>query len=475
MRYLELQEEIQNFCREHHQEMMEDLAQLVEVPSVVAEPQSGKPYGEDPYEVLRRAVKIAERMGFTVKISDNACMTAEYGDRPEAQLCLMAHLDVVDAGDGWTKPPYTLTQEGDRIYGRGVTGDKGPAVALLYAMKAAKELCPDLPYSPQAWFGTAEEVGSPDLRNYVKHTKLPKYVLTPDANEPVVIGSSAKYRPSFGLTWEKNDARPQVISLQGGKVRNAIPGYAEAVVAGLSRVDVDSIALEHTCETEVEYTLSDTPEGLRILACGRGTHIGTPHLGRNAQTALGDLLARLPLADSPSTRALAALKKLFPHGKLNGEGLGLILEDEIMGKAHANFTVCTMTETGISCKMDSRGPTTSSPENYAHVIDRALIEAGFDVEPSEMDAAHYVKETEPHVRLVKELFEMVYQCDVSCHFSIGASYAHYVDGAITTGRAASEIDPMIHKADEFLPLEDFDHMIELYTLAILNICSQEEL
>lgn len=474
MRYLELQESIRAFCKAHHREMMEDLAHLIEVPSVVSAPLEEKPYGEAPYEVLIRTENIAKRMGFTVAEADDACMTAEFGDRP-AKLCLMAHLDVVDAGDGWTKEPYALTEESDRIYGRGVTDDKGPAIAVLYAMKAARELCPDLPYSPQAWFGTAEEVGSPDLKNYMKHTKLPQYTLTPDAIEPIVIGESAKHRPSFGLTWEKTDVRPQVVSLDGGKVRNAIPGYAEAVVVGLTREDVETIAQEHTQKTEVIYELTDTPEGLKICACGRGAHIGTPHLGRNGQTALVGLLAELPLADCAGTRALKALKDLFPHGKLNGEGLGLTLEDEIMGKPQANFTVCTMTETEIACKMDSRGPTNAIPENYAHVIDRALTEAGFVVEPSEMDDAHYVKETEPQVQLVKELYEAVCGREATCHFSIGASYAHYVDGAISTGVAAPGIDTMLHKADEFLPLEDFDHMVELYTLAILNICSQETL
>ena len=138
MRYLELQESIRAFCKEHHREMMEDLAHLIEVPSVVSTPLEGKPYGEAPYEVLVRAEKIAKRMGFTVAEADDACMTAEFGDRP-AKLCLMAHLDVVDAGDGWTKEPYALTEESDRIYGRGVTDDKGPAIAVLYALRALRE------------------------------------------------------------------------------------------------------------------------------------------------------------------------------------------------------------------------------------------------------------------------------------------------------------------------------------------------
>ena len=61
MRYLELQVKIRAFCKEHHDEMMADLAQLVAVPSVVAEPLPGKPYGEAPYEVLHRAERFLQR------------------------------------------------------------------------------------------------------------------------------------------------------------------------------------------------------------------------------------------------------------------------------------------------------------------------------------------------------------------------------------------------------------------------------
>lgn len=461
---------IQEFFHAHQEAFLEDLARLVEIPSVVTNPLPGMPYGEAPYRVLHAAVSIAERMGFRTAVADDCCMTAEYGNRP-IQLSLLAHLDVVDAGNGWTKPPYRLTREGGLVYGRGVADDKGACIALLYAMQAARKLNPDLPYSPQAWFGTAEEMGSPDLRNYMKHTQLAPYVLTPDALHPVTNGESGKHRPSFHREWLASDVRPQVTLLDGGSVRNAIPGYASATVSGLCARNVESVAAQITAQTEVHFTLLDTDTGLTIKAKGRGAHIGRPELGRNAQTALVALLAALPLADCSGTEALRALSQLFPYEDLEGKALGLTVRDDIFGSSKNNFTVCHMNETGIRCTMDSRGPLAATPENYSNVIDAALQRAGFQVDPSTMDFAHYVPEEAPLVQKAKTYYEMYFDAPAICHTSIGASYAHYVDGAISTSITLPQTDSMLHKSDEWMRIDDLLRTGMMYTAIILDICT----
>ncbi|MEP3630372.1 MAG: acetylornithine deacetylase [Hyphomicrobiales bacterium] len=59
-------------------------------------------------------------------------------DRPG--VLLSGHTDVVPiAGQNWTKEPFTLTQEGDKLFGRGTTDMKGfVASALSAAIKASK-------------------------------------------------------------------------------------------------------------------------------------------------------------------------------------------------------------------------------------------------------------------------------------------------------------------------------------------------
>ncbi len=90
--------------------------------------------------------KYCEEAGLKVEIFDsfadgipqpNVVASLDVGAKETILLC--THYDVVPAGDaeGWTRPPFELTDEGDKLYGRGVTDDKGNVVACV---SAAREL-----------------------------------------------------------------------------------------------------------------------------------------------------------------------------------------------------------------------------------------------------------------------------------------------------------------------------------------------
>ena len=115
-------------------EMLEKLERLVVIPSVEGEPLEGKPFGEAPAKALEEGLKIAEELGFKTVNLDNYCGYAEMGEGEEI-IGIASHLDVVPEGDGWTHEPFALTRDGDYVYGRGTTDDKGPVVEGLYAMK----------------------------------------------------------------------------------------------------------------------------------------------------------------------------------------------------------------------------------------------------------------------------------------------------------------------------------------------------
>ena len=472
--HMNLQEKIRDYIAQHREEMLCDLADLVAVPSVAKPGKDGLPFGRECREVLTRFEAVARRMGFATAVHDDIALTVEWGSKP-LQLVLMAHLDVVDAGDGWDSEPYTMVRKDDRLVGRGVADDKGPAIAALYAMDAIRAFCPDLPYGVQLWLGSAEEIGSPDLKQYLKSHAMPPIALTPDSMEPLCTGESAKHRPDFGAKWQCEDVRPRVKHLQGGRVRNAIPGEAEAVVLGLAAADVQPVADAWASEAEVAFTLTDTDEGLRIRAVGRIAHIGIAEQGRNAQTALVALLSRLPLADCASTRAICDLARLFPHGDMSGRAMGLTVRDDIMGTSRTNFTTCYLDDEGFRGQFDSRGPTNATPENYSLLIDAALRSAGFTVAESQMDGAHYVPDDAPIVRAMQKIWHQVWGFTPKGEFSFGGTYAHHIDGAIAFGIGAPDVDMLLHKANEFLPLADLDRQVELCALTIAQLCEENPL
>ncbi len=93
--------------------------------------------------VLKR---YCEESGLHVEVLDsqyenrphpNIVATLNAGAKTTVLLC--THYDVVPAGDidAWRHPPFDLTVEGDRVYGRGVSDDKG---AIVASVSAAREL-----------------------------------------------------------------------------------------------------------------------------------------------------------------------------------------------------------------------------------------------------------------------------------------------------------------------------------------------
>lgn len=97
-------------------------------------------------ECSRVIEKYCEEAGLKVEIFDsspedkpqpNIVATLDVGAKETVLLC--THYDIVPAGDeeAWTRPPFDTTIEGDKIYGRGVTDNKGNVVTTV---AAAKEL-----------------------------------------------------------------------------------------------------------------------------------------------------------------------------------------------------------------------------------------------------------------------------------------------------------------------------------------------
>ena len=90
--------------------------------------------------MLDIAMDDCSHLGLPTQVFDGYAAHAEIGEGSDDDaLAILVHLDVVPEGDGWHFPPYGAVIENDRMYGRGTSDDKGPAVAALYAVKAVKE------------------------------------------------------------------------------------------------------------------------------------------------------------------------------------------------------------------------------------------------------------------------------------------------------------------------------------------------
>ncbi len=137
-------------------------------------------------------------MGFRTKQCGNLCGYAEIG-QGEKLIDILSHLDVVPAGDGWDSDPFSLTEREGRLYGRGVVDDKGPTIAVLYAMKEILDSGIPLEGRVRILFGCSEETGSTEDIDFYKATEeIPQLGFTPDADFPVIHGEKGHAVSFFG-------------------------------------------------------------------------------------------------------------------------------------------------------------------------------------------------------------------------------------------------------------------------------------
>jgi dipeptidase, putative len=177
---------IEDYFEQNKGLLIRDIMRLVRIKSDKEEAKSGKPYGDGPAEVLAAALEMASEMGFRTKHYDNYVGAIDFDDQKN-KLDILAHLDVVPGGDGWTvTEPFNPVVKDGKLYGRGTIDDKGPAVAALYAMKAVKDLNIPLKAGVRLILGTDEECGSSDIRYYYGIEEEAPMTFSPDASFPVV-------------------------------------------------------------------------------------------------------------------------------------------------------------------------------------------------------------------------------------------------------------------------------------------------
>ncbi|WP_309569748.1 M20/M25/M40 family metallo-hydrolase [Deinococcus sp.] len=242
---------------------LRDLSDLVALESVSAQ-------GRMLSETADAVQDLLEAEGFTVTMHPGQVapvLLAEAGDGPFT-LLIYNHYDVQpeDPAELWESPPFTLTERGGRLYGRGASDDKGEFVSRLAGLRALRERHGgQLPLKVKWLLEGEEEVGSPSLEHFVAaHAADLKAdgvwwefgSITPDGRPVLYAGlkgiicvelrcrvAASDLHSSTGAVVDNPLYRLSlaVASLRDGTGRVTIPGFFEDIRAE-SQADLDAIA-----------------------------------------------------------------------------------------------------------------------------------------------------------------------------------------------------------------------------------------
>jgi acetylornithine deacetylase/succinyl-diaminopimelate desuccinylase-like protein len=148
---------------------IQELSRLVAQPSVGAQDWGLK-------ECAALVGRMLERRGFTIQILSTEgapVVFAERKGRSDKTLLFYNHYDVQppEPLELWESPPFEPDQRDGKLYGRGVSDDKGHIVARLFALDALLEAEGELPCNIKFIIEGEEETASVHLHQFVLEHK----------------------------------------------------------------------------------------------------------------------------------------------------------------------------------------------------------------------------------------------------------------------------------------------------------------
>ncbi len=446
--------------RDNRPEMVNNLRELIQIPSVDGEPKPNMPYGEEADRALQYCLDLGNSLGFKTDHMDRHVGWCEFGEGEE-MVCVLAHLDVVPEGTGWTHPPFGAEVVDGKIYGRGAIDNKGSVISAIYAMNAIKESGLKINRRIRIMFGLNEEKGSGCIRHYVANGgEIPVMAFTPDADFPIINGEKGHIIGTFGKKIEKSDRYLKFI--HGGTVPNIVPEYAKAIVV-MPENEMSAILdkkFEKVEICKVENTLV-------IEAHGESAHASIPHTGDNAFFRLFTALGEMGL-DGTSGELVSFINEKFAPD-VNGKALGVHCCDELSGDLTLNLGIMGLDNEDYFLNMDIRFPVTADGVEIQSKLENIMTASGFSIKDIHNTESLYMPADS---RLIKTL-SLVYEATTGEKAELmcigGGTYAKAIPNCVAFGPAFPDNEAVMHKPDEYIEIEHLIKITNIYANAMYEL------
>ena len=182
-------DDIFRYIDDHLNESITGLTELCKLPSVSAQNSAIEETAEHVSGLLRD-------LGFDARVLPKAAggypvVYAEQPGRSARTLLFYDHYDVQppEPLELWSSPPFQPTLRDGKLYGRGVSDNKGNIAARLAALRAWKEVRGELPCAVKFCIEGDEEIGSPQMEEFV-------------AEQRELLAADACVWEGGGVTWE---------------------------------------------------------------------------------------------------------------------------------------------------------------------------------------------------------------------------------------------------------------------------------
>jgi len=436
-------------AKKNEPKFLRHACELLQIDSVLVEtPESSDaPFGPGIRQSLDYILKLARKFGFKTRDIGHVAGEIEYGEGDEI-IGVLCHVDVVPAAGEWKYPPFGATVENGRIYGRGSSDDKGPAMAALYALKILKDLNFEPNKRIRLIIGTDEETSWRGIKKYFEKCEMPTMGFSPDAGFPLIYGE--KGIMSIDLTSDRiND-----LFVKSGVRYNVVPDFAEAKMETDAKADFAAFLSETGLKGEY---------GDLIKLAGKNAHAMEPDNGINAAIKLCMFLSRYTKNNLVQFVAQKLSDSRF-------RDLGLAFSDPEMGDLTVNVAFVEIRNFEGRIGLNLRYPINWDKEGFLRKLILKSKEFGLTVKVVSDQVPHYVDKNDPLIKTLHEAYVKVTGDDKSEIKTIGGgTYGRALKKGVAFGPLFPGREEVAHQADEYVVIDDLIAAMAIYATALYEL------
>ncbi|TLS38629.1 dipeptidase PepV [Pseudalkalibacillus caeni] len=460
--------------------IIKDLFGLMKIKSIkdLKSSSKQKPMGEGIAEALDYMLSLAERDGFTVKNIDGYAGYAELGNKQNNEdlyAGILCHLDVVPATGEWESDPFSPVIKNDRIFGRGAIDDKGPTIAVYYALKILKELDLPIKRNIRIIFGTDEESGMRCMKYYNQTEPMPEIGFAPDAVFPIIHAEKGQINAKLTFKeskTKKNTGLNKVVKFVSGNKGNMVPEKAMAIVFAPD-TDIEKKFDEFCKRKQLDGKVTTNGEEVEIILYGKSAHGMNPSEGINAGLTLASFLHKEGIM-ATNQKAYFEFLGVVLYNDHDGEQLGINFEDDYSGKLTVNPGVMELENNEGSLQLNIRCPVNTPYFRTIEIIEEKIKDYFFSLESVREKKPHFVNSNEPLIKVLQEAYQDETGLEPSLLSTGGATYARFIKRGVAFGAVFPGKKMTAHQANEYIEMEDLLKATAIYARAIYGLANMEE-
>ncbi len=442
---------MKRIMKKYFDDIVRSTVEIVRFDSSMKPADGAYPFGKETADCLAYFLSLAEEMGFETHNYDNYAGEVVFGTGEP--FAILAHLDVVPAGDGWNYPPFggVINDDisaggvtGKKIWGRGTMDDKTPAIVCLYALKALKDKGFQPTRTIKLIVGCNEECGWKCIEHYKSVAEMPREGFTPDANFPVIYAEKG----ILHFTTEYPIENAPFTALKAGTRANMVCDNAMAILT--KKAAAKLVGYENPI-AGTQFSYDNTTNILRVR--GKSAHGSTPDKGANALQALLLFLATIH----------EDFKK--PYDVLFNDCLGLKEMQDETGHLTASPDVASYENGVLKITTDIRFPSTHKKEE----ITDKLEEAGVAYTIDNYQAPLFNDPNGSLITTLTGVYNDITGKDEKPIAIGGGTYARALECGCAFGPEISGEEETIHQPNEYVTFERIELMCDIYYEAIKRI------